>query len=32
MKNGERAVGTQASSEVIAAVLKKGKRFTDKQM
>ncbi|CAI6237232.1 Methyl-accepting chemotaxis protein TlpC [Bacillus subtilis] len=27
MKNGERAVGTQASSEVIAAVLKKGKRF-----
>ncbi|XXC21279.1 methyl-accepting chemotaxis protein TlpC [Bacillus subtilis] len=27
MKNGERAVGTQASSEVIAAVLKKGKCF-----
>ncbi len=27
MKNGERAVGTQASSEVIADVLKKGKRF-----
>ncbi|MCR1991982.1 methyl-accepting chemotaxis protein TlpC [Bacillus subtilis] len=27
MKNGERAVDTQASSEVIAAVLKKGKRF-----
>lgn len=27
MKNGERAVGTQASSEVIATVLKKGKRF-----
>ncbi|MBU8572081.1 methyl-accepting chemotaxis protein TlpC [Bacillus subtilis] len=27
MKNGERAVGTQASSEVIAAVLKKGKHF-----
>ncbi|MEZ3608055.1 methyl-accepting chemotaxis protein TlpC [Bacillus subtilis] len=27
IKNGERAVGTQASSEVIAAVLKKGKCF-----
>ncbi|MGG4028597.1 methyl-accepting chemotaxis protein TlpC [Bacillus subtilis] len=27
MKNGERAVGTQASSEVISAVLKKGKCF-----
>ncbi|MCY9059943.1 methyl-accepting chemotaxis protein TlpC [Bacillus inaquosorum] len=27
MKNGERAVGTKASSEVIDAVLKSGKRF-----